>query len=96
MYSSREERAVELEGEGEENANKRRDRVKKPHSPAPQGKKRPGGSLGGSVVECLPAAQGVTLGSWDQVPHRAPCTEPASPSASVSASPSPSVSLMKK
>ena len=40
----------------------------------------------------LPSAQGVILESWDQVPHRAPCTEPASPSAYVSAS--LSVSLM--
>ena len=28
--------------------------------------------VGGSVVERLPLAQGVILGSWDQVPHRAP------------------------
>ena len=42
--------------------------------------------LGGSVVEHLPSAQGVTLGSPDRVPHRAPCKEPASPSACVSAS----------
>ena len=41
---------------------------------------------GGSVVEHLPWAQGVILGSWDRVPHRAPCREPASPSAWVSAS----------
>ena len=33
-----------------------------------------------------PSAQGVTLETWDQVPHQAPCTEPASPSACVSAS----------
>uniref|UniRef100_A0A8C0KH11 Uncharacterized protein n=1 Tax=Canis lupus dingo TaxID=286419 RepID=A0A8C0KH11_CANLU len=33
-----------------------------------------------------PSAQGVILGTRDQVPHRAPCMEPASPSASVSAS----------
>ena len=46
------------------------------------------GHLGGSVVEHLPSAQVVILGSWDQVPHRAPHTEPASPSACVSASPS--------
>ena len=42
------------------------------------------GHLDGSVVEYL--AQGVILGSWDQVPHRAPHREPASPSACVSAS----------
>ena len=46
----------------------------------------PGGRLGGSMVECLPLGQGVTLESWDRVPHRAPCTDPASPSACVSAS----------
>ena len=28
-----------------------------------------------------PSAQGVTPGSWDRVPRRAPCMEPASPSA---------------
>ena len=39
------------------------------------------GHLGGSVVERLPLAQGMIPGSWDQVPHRAPCTESASPSA---------------
>ena len=45
-----------------------------------------GGRLGGSVVECLPSAQGVIQGSRDRVLHRAPCRDPASPSASVSAS----------
>ena len=44
------------------------------------------GHLGGSVVERLPLAQVVILGSQDRVPHRAPLREPASPSASVSAS----------
>ena len=44
------------------------------------------GRLGGSAVECLPSAQDVILESWDQVPHQAPCEEPASPSAYVSAS----------
>ena len=44
------------------------------------------GCLGGSVVEHLPSAQGVILGSGDPVPHCAPCMEPASPSAHVSAS----------
>ena len=53
-----------------------------------------GGHLGGSVVERLPWAQGVTPGSWDQVPRRAPCMEPPSPSACVSAS--LSLSLMNK
>ena len=43
------------------------------------------GCLGGSVVECLPSAQGMIPGSWDRVPHRAPQREPASPSACVSA-----------
>ena len=45
-----------------------------------------GGHLGGSVVERLPLAQGVIPGSWDRVPHWAPCREPASLSACVSAS----------
>ena len=49
-------------------------------------KKKKKGRLGGSAVKCLPSAQGVILESWDQVPHRAPCMEPASPSAYVSAS----------
>ena len=44
------------------------------------------GHLGGSVVQCLPLTQGVILESQDQVPHRAPYMEPASPSAYVSAS----------
>ena len=42
--------------------------------------------LGGSVVECLPLAQVVILGSWDRVPYQAPHEEPAYPSAYVSAS----------
>ena len=44
------------------------------------------GRLGGSAVEGLPSAQGVIPGSQDQVPRRAPCMEPAFPSACVSAS----------
>ena len=52
------------------------------------------GMPGGSAVECLPSAQGVILESQDQFPLRAPCMEPASPSACVSAS--LSVSLMNK
>ena len=44
------------------------------------------GRLGGSAVECLPLAQGIALESQDQVPHQAPCVEPASSSAYVSAS----------
>ena len=55
-----------------------------------------GGRLGVSVVECLPLAQGMILGSRDPVPDQAPCEEPASPSACVSASLSLSVSLMNK
>ena len=31
-----------------------------------------GGCLGGSVIECLPLAPGVILGSRDPVPYRAP------------------------
>ena len=42
------------------------------------------GRLGGSVVE--PLAQGGILEPRDRVLHRAPCMEPASPSACVSAS----------
>ena len=34
----------------------------------------------------LPAARGVILETWDRVPRRVPCLEPASPSACVSAS----------
>ena len=40
----------------------------------------------------LPLAQGVIPQSPDRVPHRAPCMEPASPSAYISAS----LSLMNK
>ena len=53
------------------------------------------GHLSGSVVEHLPLAQGLILESQDRVPHRAPCMEPASPSAYVSTS-FFSVSLMNK
>ena len=52
------------------------------------------GHLGGSVVQCLPLAQGVILESQDQVPHWAACMEPTSPTAYVSAF--VSVSLMNK
>ena len=52
------------------------------------------GRLGGSVVECLPLAQGMILESWDRVPRWAPCRESASPSAYVSTA--LSVSLMNK
>ena len=44
----------------------------------------------------LPSAQRVILETWDRVPRRAPCMEPASPSACVSSSLSLSVSLMNK
>ena len=54
--------------------------------PAVQLKGFPSGPLGGSVVGHLPLAQVMILGSWDRVPHQAPCMEPASPSAYVSAS----------
>ena len=37
------------------------------------------GRLGGAAVECLALAQGVIPDSQDQVPHWAPCMEPASP-----------------
>ena len=43
------------------------------------------GHLGGSVVERLPLAQGVILGSWDRVPYRDPLGELASASVCVSA-----------
>ena len=51
------------------------------------------GSLGGSAVWCPPLARGVVLESWDQVPYRSPCMEPASPSACVSAHPPLSLCL---
>ena len=44
------------------------------------------GCLGGSLVEHLPLAQVMILGSWDPVLHWAPCGEPALPPACVSAS----------
>ena len=52
------------------------------------------GHLGGSVVEHLPVAQVLILGSWDQVPHQGPHKESVSPSAYVLTS--VSVSLMNK
>ena len=39
---------------------------------------KPWGTPGGSVVEHVPSAQGVILGSQDRVPHQAPFGEPAS------------------
>ena len=48
------------------------------------------GSLDGSVVWCLPLAQGVVLGTWDRVPCQNPCMEPVSLSLSLS------LSLMNK
>ena len=52
------------------------------------------GCLGGSVVQSLPLAQGMILGSWNRVLHWAPCMESASPFAYISAS--LFVSLMNK
>ena len=49
-------------------------------------KKKIEGSLGGTAVWHLSLAQGVILETRDQIPGRAPCMEPASPSACVSAS----------
>ena len=55
------------------------------------------GLLGGSVVGGLPLfGSGPDPRMEDQVPHQAPCEEPATPSAFVSASLSQSVSLMNK
>ena len=59
-------------------------------------KKGAKGLHGGSAVKHLPSAQRVILKIRDQVPHRALCMEPASPSACVSASLSLRVSLMNK
>ena len=50
------------------------------------GRMKTAAALGCSVVERLPLAQVMILGSWDRVPRRAPRREPASPSACVSAS----------
>ena len=52
------------------------------------------GTPEGSAIKGLPLDQGRIPDSWVQVPHPAPCMEPASPSACVSAS--FSVSLMNK
>ena len=41
------------------------------------------GDTCGPEVEQLPPAQGMTLGSWDRVPHWVPCMETSSPSACV-------------
>ena len=64
--------------------------------PQPLKSEKTQGRLGGSAVERLPSAQGVIPGSWDQILHRAPCMEPASPSACVSASLSLSLSIINK
>ena len=42
------------------------------------------GHLVGSLVEHLPLAQVMILGSWEQVPQQTPPKDPASPSAYVS------------
>ena len=56
------------------------------------------GSLGGAAVWHLPLAQGGILETRDRIPHRAPCMEPASPSACLclSLSLSLSVTIIKK
>ena len=48
--------------------------------------KRIQGHLDGSMVEHLPLAQIMILGSWDRVLQQAPCRKPSSPSACISAS----------
>ena len=53
-----------------------------------------GGQPGWLSGLVLPSAQGMILGSWDRVPHQAPCMESGSPSACVSAP--LSLSLMNK
>ena len=57
--------------------------------------KLPLGRLNGSVVEHLPSAQGMVLGSWNRVLHRGPCMEPASPPSACGSAPL-SVSLVNK
>lgn len=59
-----------------------------------ESKKALWGHLGGSVIEHLPLAQVVIMGSWDRVPRQASHKEPASPFAYVSVS--LSVFLMNK
>ena len=49
-----------------------------------------------TVISGQPGAQGVTPRSRDRVPHRAPCVEPAPPSARVSVSAPLSGSLRSK
>ena len=56
------------------------------HTEAGECMNRKSEHLGCSVVEHLPLAQVMILGSWDQVPYQVPHREPASPSAYVSAS----------
>ena len=58
--------------------------------------KKDEGSPGGSAGLGSPSAQGMILETQDQIPCRASCMEPASPSAWVSAILSLSVSLMNK
>ena len=57
------------------------------------GRNRPVRQPGWLSGFALPSAQGLILEIWDRVPRRAPCMEPASPSACVSASLSLCVSL---
>ena len=60
--------------------------VKCPVHPRPSRTNKPTvmGSLCSSVTEHLSSAQVMIPGSWNWIPHQAPCREPASPSACVS------------
>ena len=99
MESDRELSAVALpEGQGVVGMSKGDQKIKSPRYISPRGVMHSvvttvkdtalQGHLGGSVVERLPLAQGMILGSQDRVLHPGLCMEPASPSACVSASPS--------
>ena len=105
MESDRELSAVALpEGQGVVGMSKGDQKIKSPRYISPRGVMHSvvttvkdtalQGHLGGSVVERLPLAQGMILGSWDRVLHQASFREPASPSTYVSAS--LCVSLMNK
>ena len=82
---------VRIEMDEMENKNRKKSKLDHEHHRSETNVKMPMKNIikrhmGGSAAEHLPLVQVMVPGSWDQVPHRTPCMELASPSAWVSAS----------